>query len=805
MIAMLGVFAFLSEAYPEPIAPAVPDVARPLPLTDVRLTGGPLKQAQDVTAKYLLELEPDRMMAGYRKRAGLEPKAEGYGGWDAVDSRQLTGHIAGHYLSAVSLMYAATGDERFKQRADYIVNEMKEVQDKHGDGYLGALLGNKPGVRQRRGGRPRPEDLADGKELFERLSKGEIRSGGFDLNGMWSPWYTLHKTYAGLHDAYHYAGNKTALELEVKFAEWAEKILAPLNDEQIQRMLNTEFGGMNEIMADLYADTGDNRWLALSYKFEHRSFIEPLKRQEDNLAGKHGNTQVPKLIGSLARYTLAGDPTDLAAARFFWERVAHHHSFATGGHGKDEYFGEPDKLSDRIDGRTAETCNVYNMLKLTRKLFALDPQPRYAEFHERALFNHILGSIDPEDGSTCYMVPVGMGVQREYQGMFRSFTCCVGSGMESHALHGYGIYYEDGNRLWVNLYARSTAEWKASGVKLAMETDFPEGESATATITVDSPKEFTLALRRPAWAGDGFRVAVKGEAISDLPEPGSYVEIKRTWNSGDKVELTLPKKLHLEPLPDNPQRVAVMWGPLVLAGDLGPGGERGRGRGRRNRERVNVPVFVAAEQPVDEWVRPAENGATGFRTDGVGRDRDVELTPFYRLHRRQYAAYWDLFTPSQWAEREAEIAAERERVRKLEEATVAFFQPGQMQTERDFNFQGEESWPVNESNRDGRVGRDWFSFELPVKADEPMELVVTYYSGRRPREPKFDILIDDRHLAKEETVKRDSPARFYDVEYAVPAELVQGKEKVTVRFETAEGSSIGPVFGVRMIRANSKL
>ena len=290
-----------------------------------------------------------------------------------------------------------------------------------------------------------------------------------------------------------------------------------------------------------------------------------------------------------------------------------------------------------------------------------------------------------------------------------------------------------------------------------------------------------------------------------MPEPGTYVEIKRTWKSGDKVELTLPKQLHLEPLPDNPQRVAVMWGPLVLAGDLGPGRERGRGRGRgqRDREQPSAPVFVAAEQPVDEWIEPVADAAGTFRTDGVGRDRDVDLTPFYRLHRRLYSAYWDLYTPSQWAEREQQIAAERERVRKLEEATVAFFQPGQMQAERDVNFESEEAYEIREAGRQGRVGRDWFSFELPVDSQQPMVLVVTYYSGQRPREPKFNILVDSEPIAKEETVKRDSPARFYDVEYRIPADLVDGKEKVTVRFETTEGNSIGPVFGMRMIRADA--
>jgi hypothetical protein len=389
--------------------------------------------------------------------------------------------------------------------------------------------------------------------------------------------------------------------------------------------------------------------------------------------------------------------------------------------------------------------------------------------------------------------------------MFRSFTCCVGSGMESHALHGLGIYYENGEKLWVNLYAPSKAQWKSAGVTLEMETDFPEGDTATATVTVESPREFILAFRRPKWAGEGFRVAVNGERVAEVSEPGTYVEIKRTWKTGDKVELTLPKQLHLAPLPDNPQRVAVMWGPLVLAGDLGAGRERGRGRGRgqREREQPSAPVFVAAEKPVDEWVQPSSEADGTFRTDGVGRDRDVNLTPFYRLHRRLYSAYWDLYTPTQFAQREQEIAAERERVRKLEEATVAFFQPGQMQAERDVNFESEEAYEIREAGRQGRVGRDWFSFDLPVDSRQPMVLVVTYYSGRRPREPKFNILVDGEPIAKDETVKRDSPARFYDVEYRIPADRVDGKEKVTVRFETTEGNSIGPVFGVRMIRADA--
>jgi DUF1680 family protein len=791
--------------------------ARPLPLSAVRLLGGPLKKAQDATAEYLLSLEPDRMLAGYRIRAGLEPKAEGYGGWDAVDSRQLTGHIAGHYLSAVSLMYAATGNQEFKKRADYLVAEFKDVQAKRGDGYLGAIV---------------DRDGIDGRELFERLSRGEIRSGGFDLNGLWSPWYTLHKTYAGLRDAFRYTGNTTALEVEIKFAAWAEKILAPLGENQIQRMLNTEFGGMNEVLVDLYADTGDKRWLDLSSKFEHRSFVLPLQRHQDILEGKHGNTQIPKMIGSADRYAYTGATGDILAAAFFWDQVAGEHSYATGGHGHDEYFGEPGKLADRVDGRTAESCNVYNMIKLTRRLFALRPDARYADFHERALFNHILGSIDPEDGTTCYMVPVGNGVQHEYQQMLRSFTCCVGSGMESHALHGDGIYYESGDKLWVNLYAPSTAEWTAAGVSLNMDTDFPEGESATIRLTLRSPKKMILALRKPSWAGEGFGVKVNGEAVSEdvidpfhdvpdsgrpvagrpgLEQSGTYVEIERTWKSGDAVAVTLPKALRLEPTPDNPRVAAIMWGPLVLAADLGP--ERQRGRSAEGAaESPIVPVFVAADKPVEDWVK-AVPGETGhFRVTDVGRDSlgagvevAVDLVPFYRLHRRTYGIYFDLFTGPEWEAKKAAYAAEQERLRNLEKATVAYAQPGEMQPERDFNYQGSEDARVTRIlGRAGRRSATWMSFDLPVEPDRPMALVVTYNGGILRRTPaEFDLLVDGEPI-KHEVLATESPEGFFDVEYPLPAQVVKGKTKVTVRFQAKEGKAAATVFGVRMIRADAK-
>jgi uncharacterized protein len=757
--------------------------ARPLALDQVRLTGGPLKHAQDLELEYLLTLEPNRMLAFLRRSAKLEPKAEGYGGWDG-DGRQLTGHIAGHYLSGVSLAWAATGDSRFKDRANYIVNEMKVIQDAQRDGYIGGLM---------------DRNRVDGKLLFLDLSHGTIKSGGFDLNGMWSPWYVQHKIFAGLRDAYRYTGNGTALEVEVKFATWAESILKPLNDEQIQRMLATEFGGMNEVLADLYADTGDKRWLALAGKFHHEAIVDKLAEKQDILPSIHGNTQIPKLYGALKVYMYSGNEKEGSAARYFFDEVTQHHTFSTGGNTRNEYFGQPDRLSPMIDGRTAETCNIYNMIKMSRTLFSMRPDIGYADYHERALFNHILASQDPEDGRVCYMVPVGRGVQHEYQDKQRSFTCCVGSAMESHALHADGLYYESGDKLWVNLYAPSTANWKSEAVKIETATDLPIGDTATIKIIPQSSKKFTLALRRPFWAGDGFSVKLNGAALKTAAAPGSYVEIARTWKAGDTVELVLPKTLRKEVLADNPNRFAVMWGPLVLAGDLGA--EAGRGQARNSSP--DVPVFVAADQPVSNWLKPVAGKPGAFHTTGVGLKQDVDFMPFYQLHRKRYAVYWDMYTPTEWSKRESEYRELEAKQKKLEAATVGFVQPGQMQAERDSNQQGEDSQPVRVEDRFGRAASKWFSFDLAVDAAHPATLIVTFSNENRGPSA-CDVLVDGKKVG-EQTGQRRSPEqeiRFYDVEYAIPANLIADKKKVTIRFEASNGRSTPTVLGVRIVRSD---
>lgn len=810
-----------------PITNAVPFAATPLPLSAVRLTGGPLKRAQELGLQNLLRLDMDRLMYRFRERAGLAPKAtDGYGSWEGA-GRQLTGHMAGHYLSAVSYMYAATGDAECKRRVDYLVNEYKEIQDKQGDGYIGALMGSLPPevtpvddkvelngrtydvYTSSNGGRP--QSAVDGKPLFESITQGEIRSGGFDLNGMWSPWYVQHKLFAGLRDAYCQTGNRQALAVELKFAEWVEHIVGSLDAAQIQRMLATEFGGMNESLADLYADTGDERWLRLSRKFHHDAIVNPLANGQDILGGKHGNTQVPKLLGELARYIYAGEKPDGDAAKFFWEAVVNHHTFATGGHGYDESFGPADKLSGEVDGtgqrstdlRTCESCNVYNMVKMSRLLFALFPENKFAEYHERALFNHVLASISFIDGQVCYMVPVSAGMTHEYQGAL-GMTCCVGTGLENHALHGHGLYYAQDDKLWVNIYAPSTAQWKEQGVAFSMNTDLPVGETATLKFTAAPAKEFSLLLRHPSWAGYPM-IVLNGEThvLKDTPVPGGYLEFRRAWKNGDTIQITLPKSLYKEALPDNPKRVALKWGSLVLAADLGPGNGRAR-------PQVNYPVFLAeTNTPVARWLKAVPHstndampGDVIFHARGVGGDNnEVDFKPFYQLSGRRYGVYWDVYTPEEWAQSGGALDPESQKLRRLEAATVAYVQPGQMQPERDYNFQA-DGGVVIQGDTPGRWAATWLSFDLPVDAVHPMVLMVTYNSGD-PTPRTFDLLVEGTRVKSDATTPTQ-PAQFHDVEYAIPAELVKGKEKVTVRFEATGNNGLAAVYGLRMIRGDAQ-
>jgi DUF1680 family protein len=753
-----------------PVRDRIRREARAFDLTDVRLLDGPFKKAMLLDAEYLLRLEPDRLLSWFRKEAGLKPKGEVYGGWEA---RGIAGHSLGHYLTACAMMFASTGDVRFRERVNYIVNELELCQRAGGNGYVAAI--------------------PNGKKIFSEVAAGDIRSQGFDLNGGWVPWYTLHKLFAGLLDANQYCGNTKALTVVVKLADWADTTLANLTEEQFQRMLACEHGGMNESLAELYARTGNEKYLRLSRRFHHKAVLDPLARREDRLQGKHANTQIPKLIGLARLYELTEDAADRTAAEFFWDRVVHHHSYVIGGNSDGEHFGPPDKLNDRLSHNTTETCNTYNMLKLTRHLFEWRASAEYADYYERALYNHILASQNPEDGMVCYFVPLKAGSRKTYSTPFDSFWCCVGSGIENHAKYGDSIYFHSDNALWVNLFIPSELSWREKGMSLRQETRYPDADTVSLTFKTRRPVTLSLRLRYPAWATRGFDVSVNGRAETVNAKPGSYVEIKRRWKTGDRVELKIPMSLRLETLPDNPNRAAVLYGPTVLAGDLGSEDEAGVPGA------LLIPALITEDKPLVEWVRPVVGEPVTFGTVGVGKPRDVKLVPFFRMHGRRYSVYWDLFTAQQWVAREADYRSELERVRRLEAMTLDFVQPGEMQPERDHNMQGERTDAGEHSGRKWRHARDggWVSFDLKVMPDKPVSLVCSYWGSETgPR--NFDILVDGVKVASQ-SLQNDKPGQFFDVTYSIPEQLTRGKMKITVRFQAQPGNTAGGFYGLRVI------
>jgi|WetSurMetagenome_2_1015567.scaffolds.fasta_scaffold00161_25 uncharacterized protein len=741
----------------------------PFNLTDVKLLDGPFKHATDLNVKTLLNYDPDRLLANFRTEAGLKPKAEHYMGWE---NETLAGHSLGHYLSGLSLMYQTTGNPEFLKRVNYIVNELKECQDAEGDGFLGAVPGEK-------------------KILLEEVAKGNIRSHGFDLNGIWSPFYTQHKILAGLRDAYHLCGDKTALEVEEKFAGWIYSVVSVMTEQQVQEMLRCEYGGISETFEDLYADTKNEKYLDLTHIFYQKVVLDSLKAEKDILPGTHCNTNIPKLIALARLYELKGDTLDRRAAVFFWNTVTKHHSYVTGGNGNDEYFGPADKLKNRLGEGTTETCNVYNMLKLSNHLFEWKASPAVADFYERALFNHILSSQNPENGEVVYNLSLDMGGYKAFQDP-GDFTCCIGTAMESHSKYGSSIYFHNNDELFVYQYIASELTWKDKGLTVRQTTSFPEQQGTSLEFTCGTPVKLTLNIRYPYWAQNGIEILVNGQKRNHAEKPGSFIAITRTWKSGDKVEVSFPFSLRLESMPDDSSRVAVMYGPLVLAGELGSVEDTA------SLSPLFVPVLMTSDRNPADWLTPVKDLPNIF-TLTTGRPRNVTLKPFYKVYNERYTVYWDMFSEKDWMQKQANYVAMLVFKKKLDKATVDFFQPGEMQPERDHKFNGErlELGRFKERPyRDTRSG--WFSVDMKVDPSAVNKIVAEYWGGF-PGAKTFDISVGGKIIATE-NISNKKDGEFIFCEYPVAPELTKGKRMVTVKIEAHKGNMAGPLFSLRTVR-----
>jgi DUF1680 family protein len=750
------------------VKPKVEIKAYAFDLKDVHLLESPFKQAMEKDAAYLLTIEPDRLLSGFRAHSGLKPKGALYGGWE---SSGLAGHTLGHYLSALSMHYASTGDARFLARVNYIVKELKACQLARKTGYIGAI--------------PKEDTI------WAEVKKGDIKSRGFDLNGGWSPWYTVHKVMAGLLDAYLYCHNAEALEICKGMGDWTNETIKDLNDEQLQKMLICEYGGMAEALTNLYAITGDKKYLDLSYRFYDKRILDPIAANKDILAGKHSNTQIPKIIASARRYELTGDKKDRDISRNFWEMITRDHSYATGGNSNYEYLTEPDKLNDKLTESTTETCNTYNMLKLTRHLFAVGPSAKLMDFYEKALYNHILASQNHDDGMMCYFVPLRMGGKKQYSTPFADFTCCVGSGMENHVKYNESIYFRGGDgSLYVNLFIPSLLNWKDKGITITQQTTLPASDVVSFVLNTVKPVAFLLRLRKPAWSANCV-IRINGKIQPASADGQGYFVLNRKWKNNDKIEFTVPENIYTQAMPDNANRLALFYGPVLLAGVLGdtePDPLKG------------TPVFVTTETDPNKWLEMVDKRSLGFKTTGIARPGDVKLIPFNQTKNEYYSVYWDIFTPETWAIQRKAYDEEKKQQQEIELHTTDVIRLGEMQPERDHNFTGEKEITGEDHQKKWRATDNggFLSFEMKVDPNRNNILINTYW-GTDNRGRVFDILVDNVKIAAE-NLDKYKENRFYNIQYVIPVSLTKGKSKVVVKLLPEGGNSAGPVYGSRIIK-----
>ena len=584
--------------------------AEPFPMTDVRLLPGYWKDMMELNRSYLYSLPNERLAHNFRITAGLPSDADPIGGWEAPDC-ELRGHYVGHYLSASAFLHASTGDQAILSKANDLVTMLAVCQAK--DGYLGAY----------------PATFYDRLRAHEKV---------------WAPFYTYHKILAGMIDMYEHTGNHQALDIAARMTDWAYAYSISINDEDWQKVLQVEHGGMNEASFNLYAITGKQKYRDLGYRFEHKRIFEPLANNEDKLVGNHANTNIPKMIGAIRGYELTGDERYAHISQNFYRIVTEHHAYATGGTSDGEMWHAPDAIASKLGPAAEECCCSYNMMKLARHLYGQTPAPKFFDYYERLLLNVRSGTQD-RNGMLMYYVPLKPGMYKTFGTPFDAFWCCTGTGCEEYAKLNDSIYFHDESSVYVNLYIPSKLEWKDRGLTLRQTTKYPNEERITFTIDKAPAQAITLKLRVPYWATKGATITINGNVQKVTATPASYVILERSWKPGDVITLDIPMTLHVAPTPDDPQVQAAMYGPLVLAARMGTEGLTTSmiysGSGPDGDDGYPLPTVALekrdANEPWFERVEGSQQYPLMFHTRGRGLRHT--LVPLNLIMDERYSVY----------------------------------------------------------------------------------------------------------------------------------------------------------------------
>lgn len=777
------VFLISLTAATNPPASFDPLVAVPFDLTNVILLPSQFQTNMLVDQVYLLSLDPDRLLYSFRTNVKLSTSnAVPYGGWESPGDKLCLGHFVGHYLSACSMMYASTGDPQLKSRTDYIVGELAKCQAASPSagfnaGYLSAF-----------------------SESYINDVINQTQNGYFAV-----PWYTLHKIMAGLLDTYQHTGNPQALSVLTNMANWVQFRMDQLTASQIQAMLNyREYGGMNEVLANLSAVTGNTNYLRIAADFDKQSLFTPLSQDLDVLDGLHANTQIPEIIGAAREYELTGAASYQEIADFFWNRVANYRSYVIGGDGDAEHFFPVTDFPLHVDAQTAETCCTYNMLKLTRHIFEWSPSAATMDFYERALYNQILGS-EAAPGAMTYFVSLQPGHFKTYSTDTNSFWCCDGTGVENHSKYGDTIYFHGSNSLYLNLFIPSQLNWPEKDLTVVQNTAFPQTDTTTLTFQCTNGMPLTLNIRYPSWAQSGMQLWLNGVPQAVPNSAGSYVSLARNWQSNDQVQIRFPMTLRTEMLQDTTNTVALFYGPILLAGALGTNGMPASDLAAGQLDLLGVadplvPLMVGDTNSLLASVVPISGQSLTFKTQGVGQPKDVTLIPFYQLQHQRYSVYWNLLSPTAWQQFANSNAVAEARVVDQ----VAIGDPTS-ETLHDLNASNSATGQYNGRNwRDANENLSatgWFSYSMAILPNVPMSLACTYWgsdSGNR----LFDVLVNGVVIATQ-ALTNNSPGQFFTATYPISTNLTAGATNITVLFNAHSGNIAGGVFGLQTVTSAS--
>ncbi|KAA0129580.1 glycosyl hydrolase [Chryseobacterium sp. SN22] len=763
---------------------------RYFPLNTVQLTESVFNKAIQADKGYIMAMEPDRLLAPYLKEAGLSAKAVNYPNWENTG---LDGHIGGHYISALALMYASTGDAKVKQRLDYMIDELERCQKASGNGYISGV--------------------PNGKKIWNEIAAGNIRASGFGLNDRWVPLYNIHKTYSGLRDAYWYAESEKAKEMLIRLTDWMAGEVSGLSDEQIQEMLRSEHGGLNEVFADVYDITRNKKYLQLAHRFSHQAILNPLLNNEDKLTGIHANTQIPKVIGYKRIADLENNASWNAATDFFWHNVTEKRSSAIGGNSVSEHFNPVNDFSSMIKSiEGPETCNTYNMLKLTGQLFATLPKSYYMDYYERALYNHILSTENHDKGGFVYFTPMRPGHYRVYSQPQTSFWCCVGSGMENHAKYGEMIYAHTDKDLYVNLFIPSVLKWAEKKMVLKQENNFPQNPSTKLVFEVAPKSEINLKLRAPEWTNaPQIVVSVNSKNIKVPVDADGYINIKRKWKKGDVVEMKMPMHLTAEQLPDQSDYYAFKYGPVVLAAPYGKENQQGlladdsRGGHIAHGPQIplnEIPVIEGNASEVLNHVQPLSDKNLSFSINGLYPSekfgKGLQLVPFYTIQEERYILYWPQADRDKIQAVQKQRAQEEAETRKLDLITADKIQLGEQQPESDHFFESKDSNIGYMEDRHFRDAKGWFSYRMKNPGKNAAYLYVLYFDNNAGRVLNAEINGKKVFAKKLEGKAGNSPQYLL---LPVP-DSEKNKEILTVKFSAEDQAMTSRIIEVRFLTQN---